>query len=230
MCTLILATRAWSDAPLVVASNRDERLPRPSSPPALREWGDRLVLAPLDEEAGGTWLGLNDRGGFAGITNRFVQRSDPHRNSRGSLVRMALEAPDLDAAVARIVAEDAAAYNGFHLVLADRRRAQCIWSDGRELTSIECEPGVHGVTERSFGAAPSERLVRWEARARRLGEGSEPSRESWEEWLGEHATSPIEGSCVHWEERGYGTRSSFLLRAGRDGIWAGFREGPACGG
>ena len=86
------------------------------------------------------------------------------------------------------------------------------------------------VTERSFGAAPSERLVRWEARARRLGEGSEPSRESWEEWLGEHATSPIEGSCVHWEERGYGTRSSFLLRAGRDGIWAGFREGPACGG
>ncbi|MDR9382369.1 MAG: NRDE family protein, partial [Natronomonas sp.] len=54
MCTLIVAWRVFDDAPVCVAANRDEATDRPSSPPRVRE-GDRPVLAPRDERAGGTW-------------------------------------------------------------------------------------------------------------------------------------------------------------------------------
>jgi uncharacterized protein with NRDE domain len=230
MCTLILATRAWPDAPLVVASNRDERLDRPSEPPAIRRWGDRDVLAPLDVEGGGTWLGVNDAGVFVGVTNRFVMERDPDRASRGALVRAALEQADLPAAIACAEALSPEDYNAFHLVMADRTGAHCVWSDGVRLASVPLEAGVHVVTERSFDAAPSDRLLRWEERTEVLRTGSEPSLAQWEGWLGEHGAHPLEGTCVHWDERGYGTRSSFLLRVGGSEAHAAWREGPACSG
>ncbi len=69
MCTLIVLHRCVPGRPLVVAANRDEFLERPAEGPALRRIGDGRIMAPLDLEAGGTWLGLNERGVFAGLTN-----------------------------------------------------------------------------------------------------------------------------------------------------------------
>src|SRR5712692_8012823 len=70
VCTLICAFRVFPRWPLIVAANRDEHLNRPASPPRL--WpGDLSFVAPRDEAAGGTWLGLNSAGLFVGVTNRF---------------------------------------------------------------------------------------------------------------------------------------------------------------
>jgi len=69
MCTLIVLHRCVPGRPLVVAANRDEFLDRPAAGPALRMRDSGPILAPLDLEAGGTWLGLNGRGVFAGLTN-----------------------------------------------------------------------------------------------------------------------------------------------------------------
>ena len=70
MCTLIVLHRCFAEAPLVLAANRDEFLDRPAEKPTLRQSGSRTVLAPRDLRAGGTWLGLNDAGLFAALTNR----------------------------------------------------------------------------------------------------------------------------------------------------------------
>ena len=75
MCTLVLAAGVFPGASLVIVANRDELLDRPSSPP-LR-WSEGFV-APRDDLAGGTWLGINAAGVFVGITNRWLDRRDAH--------------------------------------------------------------------------------------------------------------------------------------------------------
>src|SRR3981081_2533110 len=85
MCTLVLRR---SKGLVAVSAHRHEPLSRPASGPRV-EGG---VLAPRDETAHGTWLGLNRHGLFVGITNRTGALLDPLRRSRGLLVRDALEA------------------------------------------------------------------------------------------------------------------------------------------
>jgi hypothetical protein len=47
----------------VLATNRDESpRRRPALPPFAAEFGGRLVLAPRDGDAGGTWVGVDERG------------------------------------------------------------------------------------------------------------------------------------------------------------------------
>jgi uncharacterized protein with NRDE domain len=72
---------------LLVAANRDERVDRPSAPPAEVEPG---VVAGRDLLAGGTWLGVNSHGLFVALTNRKIPASTPDAPSRGLLAREAL--------------------------------------------------------------------------------------------------------------------------------------------
>lgn len=92
MCTLVVATRVWDAAPLVVAANRDEQRARPASPP--HRWardGDPPIFAPRDLRAGGTWLGVRGASLFVGITNRWGGGTPPTGpRSRGQLVLDAL--------------------------------------------------------------------------------------------------------------------------------------------
>ena len=70
MCTLVLSRQPGTAWPLILAANRDELADRPSRPPG-RHWPDRAeVVAGLDLEAGGSWLGINDYGVVAGVLNR----------------------------------------------------------------------------------------------------------------------------------------------------------------
>jgi uncharacterized protein with NRDE domain len=70
MCTLIVSIRQHDAVPLVVAANRDELLTRPARGPF--KWKGLPFVAPRDEQAGGSWLGLTTRGLFVGVTNRFM--------------------------------------------------------------------------------------------------------------------------------------------------------------
>ncbi len=70
MCTVVLLSRPGAAWPLLLAANRDERLDRAWQPPA-RHWPEQPdVLAGRDCSAGGTWLGINDRGLVAAVLNR----------------------------------------------------------------------------------------------------------------------------------------------------------------
>jgi uncharacterized protein with NRDE domain len=225
MCTLAVAVGGSSSRwPLVVAANRDEMLARPARPPFL--WpGEPRVIAPRDEVAGGTWLGLNERALFVGVTNRAGRAPDRSRRSRGALVAEALRAPSAAELHARLAALDPTQYNGFHLVYADRASAHLTWSDGEALHRSELAPGLHVVTERSFGAGDARRadLVRdlWPA------DGDSAALASM---LGRHAEDPFAATCVHADAFGYGTRSSMVLHLGRTWddtsfLWA---EGRPC--
>lgn len=213
MCTLAVAygvDRRW---PLLVAANRDERMGRPSQGWALREAGSGVrYAAPGDLLAGGTWMGLSDRGLFAGLTNYhapFEWYPDPARRSRGEIVGLALASPSAAEARARLGDAPAERWNPFHLLVADARSAFLWWYDGERAAFRELAPGLHVVTERSpDGACPRGDLVRarWPL---------EPSVDRLRELLTIHEAQQGAGTCIHGDPA-YGTRSSAILRVAED--------------
>lgn len=213
MCTLVVATRVWDTAPLVVAANRDEQLARPASPP--HRWArddEQPVFAPRDLEAKGTWLGVRGASLFVGITNRWDGGTSPTgRRSRGQLVLDALARDSAEAAAEFIAGVPATEHAPFHLVMADRAGAFLVWNDGREHHHERLAPGLHVVSERSRDAAPTGRDDLLRRRLEGLGP-TEPSLDVWRTLVSEHADNPLEGPCVHADARGYGTRCSTVVR------------------
>lgn len=234
MCTLALAWQVFDEAPVAVAANRDEAVDRPSSPPS-RRGSRRAVVAPRDEVAGGTWIGVNDAGVFAGLTNRWAEVPLEGARSRGLLVEDALAC---DSAVAgascleRPIEE--AAYAGFYLVIADAADAFVLEWDG-ELSVTRLDSGVHVVVNVGFDEAfrtVSSRqtaATRQAASARRIrGTLESPAAVSASAWLeraGDVLGDHEYGVCVH--EDGFGTRSSSLISVGESLSYA-FADGPPC--
>ncbi|MEQ1634545.1 MAG: NRDE family protein [Planctomycetota bacterium] len=147
MCLLIVLRGMFATHPVLVASNRDERIDRKASPPGLWVGGRERVLSPRDREKGGTWIGVNARGTFAGLTNVQGVPVPMGATTRGVLPHVALERSDLDAgieAVREIVG--AQPFGGFQLVLADAHRTVVLRHDTKGLATIEWSDEVLVVT------------------------------------------------------------------------------------
>jgi len=229
MCTLILLHRCVEGAPLIVAANRDEYLDRPSAPPALRRGPGFGFVAPEDLRAGGTWLGVNAAGVFAGLTNRPAASPDPGRRSRGLLVLDALQAPDAESSAKRLEALPRGAYNPFNLVVADAGTAFAVSYEEVPRTG-RLASGAHVIGN----ADPSETSV--PKIARLLGLAADASRLPAGEVLDALAKvccehdgrgGPLDDACIHTPR--YGTRSSTLLQlAGPETSVLRFADGPPC--
>lgn len=209
MCTLAVALGADARWPVVVAANRDERLGRPAEGWALRDGpGGLRYAAPRDAEAGGTWIGVSSRGTLAALTNYHAPLDwypDRRRRSRGELVPLALAAGSAAAARAALSALDPAAFNPFHLVVADAGGAFLWWYDGERAEVEPLGPGLHLVTEASpRGLGPRGDLVR-----ARWPVDLSPAR--LREVLTLHAPPHPAPTCIHEDPR-YGTRSAAVLR------------------
>ena len=87
MCLLVVVSRLDAGAPLVVGANRDERLDRPAlAMTVLRDGGPR-ILGGRDQEAGGTWLAVNEHGVVAGLTNRPLRKGATPPSARAASSR-----------------------------------------------------------------------------------------------------------------------------------------------
>ena len=239
MCTFILAWQVWADAPLIVAANRDELLDRPARPPSVVAENPRIV-APRDEEAGGTWIGYNEHGVLVAVTNRWTDADLTGDRSRGLLVMDALErgtAEDAARFVERSLSE--VEYAGFNLVIADADAALLLEWDGR-LDVRTLDPGVHvvvnvGADERfeiPTGDPERRRVAEDQAdRTRRAYADLRPRPgETAEEWHARAAEALRDhdyGFCVHGDR--FGTRSSSLIAVRADGtVTDRFADGPPC--
>lgn len=240
MCTLIAFHRVWRDFPLVVATNRDEAYDRPSAPPR-RFPGPPRALAPVDERAGGTWMGANERGLWVGLTNRRVGTEDPALRSRGLLCLDLLSAGGAADAVARLeTAEER--YNPFHVVVADAGRIFLVEHDARGTRPRPLPPGCHLVTNRPFDETADEPKA---TRARRLlshhglwpAERGSPVPDDLEARLaavlGDHGERGPDAICLHGGR--YGTMSAAVWRVAppaEDGeparVSLAFADGPPC--
>ena len=211
MCTLIVSFQQHQSAPLIIAANRDELRGRRASPP--RRWSGEPFVAPRDEQAGGSWLGLTTNGMFVGVTNRFPSERFPERDSRGTLVLEALRAPSASALRASLEGLSPSRFNTFHLLYADAHAAFVTWSDGEGIHHDTLAPGLHVVTERSLGGDDHGRskLIKaaWPALERVAGE---PTPAALEQLLARpNPDDPAGAVCVDLPEWSYGTRSSLGL-------------------
>jgi uncharacterized protein with NRDE domain len=228
MCTLIVFSRMFTDASLLVAANRDERLDRPAAGPSIIEHRGMRILCPRDLEGHGTWLGINEERVFVGITNRFGVDRNAALRSRGLLVLDALSYASAKDAAEAVSALDPRAENAFHLVMADPREAHLVWSDGATFTHRALDPGAHVVTERSFGAAPTAREIAIRERLAAFARRSiAPSDSDLTALMSSHAEAGFEGVCVHVPGLSYGTRSSTIIRLA-DRAHVLHAEGPPC--
>jgi len=232
MCTVIILSRPGHAWPLLMAANRDELVARPWRAPA-RHWPDRpRIVAGLDEEAGGTWLGLNDCGLVAAILNRPGSLGpEAGKKSRGELPLLALEERDPEVAAARIADLDARAYRSFNMIIADRNGAFWVRSTGGEpggRASVHAvQEGLHMVTAHDLDDEESPR-IRHHLPLFRTARTPEPEAGQWSGWierLADRSTGAAgieSGAMTIGGGTGFGTVSSSLIalsRENRSPIW-----------
>lgn len=240
MCLIAFAINAWPRWPLVIASNRDEFVERPTLP--LAPWtsaSGHAIVSGRDLRAGGTWLGLTPGGRLAFVTN--VREAQPlvAPRSRGELVTRWLE-DDGDAAdfIAALQA-DPGAYAGFNLVLGDFQRNDWTWVTNRSAAAPHWQartlsPGVYGLSNAQLDTPWPKTLELKRVLSAALQDGhGEPSAGQLQEplWaalakqeraaagqLPETGVEPafesaLSSAFVDFPEHGYGTRSSTLVLA-----------------
>ena len=235
MCLLVVAFRLVPDTPLVVGANRDELLERPSTAVTVLHRGPPRVVGGRDELSGGTWLAVNERGVFAGLTNQPLgEAKDPSKRSRGELPVALTRHETADAAVqdflGRFCPED---YNGSWLLVGDRASLYFIDFTGLvEPAAVPLPPGLHVLENRPLGdPSPKVDLV-----VRTVGTPPDGDAvlAAFRTVLGdhripEHDERPHSANCVHLD--GFGTRSSCLVRVSTESgpppqLWV--TDGPPC--
>ena len=216
MCTLILKKPSDATQKLQIFGNRDERLDRAASGFRQITIEKTIAWAPQDLEKGGTWLGVNQHGLFAGLTNRYAPQGYPNADptmSRGELPQVALAHDNVGAAAHRIRSMlSSANYPGFHLLLSTHDEARLMVWDGETLREDPLTHETTVITERSFaGPAPErETLLR-----DMVSPMSQPlSLDEVTNVLSTHAPNSMDAVCVHLDGINYGTRTAVCINLG----------------
>jgi hypothetical protein len=224
MCTVVILRRPDHKWPLLLAANRDEMARRPWKAPA-RHWPDRAdVIAGLDVEAGGTWLGLNDAGVIAGVLNRRGSLGrDEQLRSRGELPLEALDHADAVDAAAALAGLDGRSWRSFNMVVADNRDAFWLKSLGPlgtgKVAVAPIPDGLHMLTSGDLDDGQSGRVAMYlpKFRAAPVPDPDKGDWTAWETLLAAHGEGPEtpddarERSMCVITETGFGTLSSSLI-------------------
>lgn len=143
MCIAYIAIHTHPDWPLFIAANRDEFHQRPSIPAA--PWAEHPnVIAGIDCQAGGTWLGITRQGRFALLTNyRDPGHILANAPSRGKLTSDYLTQNQPAQRYAQNIADKATAYNGFNLIVGDLRQTYYVGNRDAGIAARLLAPGRH---------------------------------------------------------------------------------------
>ncbi|MFH1998977.1 MAG: NRDE family protein [Planctomycetota bacterium] len=233
MCILLLFYRQIPDYPLVLCANRDEYYDRPATLPAIRtagtpEEGGCRSLAPGDLRAGGTWIGINERGSLAAITNRKGLPVDPAAPSRGGLCAEVLACGEAKRMVlAGLETAGRERFNGFNLLVADAENAWMLIGGGSQVTCVGITPGVHVVTnEHELDAIPLPLKPWWNERP----ESEEALIRRLSRLLKRHDPLSPDGfsPCKHFSNRGTRSATLIIARPGHGQSRFLFADGPPC--
>lgn len=141
MCLLAIQYKLVPESPILVAANRDEAYDRPSSLPSIQSGKPRILCA-TDQQAGGTWLGVNQHGLFVAAANRPKLSSPLSPKSRGILCRDLLRAGSARQAVDMALEElSTGQYEGVNFLCADFDNGWVVHG-GEEIETMELEPGL----------------------------------------------------------------------------------------
>jgi uncharacterized protein with NRDE domain len=184
MCTLLILYRPNNKWPLILAGNRDEMKNRPWLPPG-KHWANyNGIIAGKDITAGGSWLGLNNRGLVATVLNRSNSLGpNTSKNSRGNLIIDILKNETLDSALSYIKFLDNTKWKPFNLFIANNKKAYWIKSTEKDKISINIIPeGRHFLDSYDLNSNQSERYLNNKNKFESLNDPN-PEKPEWDEWI-----------------------------------------------
>ena len=142
MCMLAILYRVARNTPILLAANREEFYSRPTQFPKIQPGTPRVVCG-IDRQGGGTWLGVNQFGLLAAVTNRPKSMVPLETRSRGLLCRELLELRNAREAAEHAAKELATGrYAGANYLCADGKFAAVVHG-GNRIEVIELTPGLH---------------------------------------------------------------------------------------
>ncbi len=144
MCLIFVSYQKNPDYPLIIAANRDEYYARPTACAGFwQRYPD--VLAGMDLQHQGTWLGITRTGRLSFITNyRNPALNNESARSRGELTRDYLTGEEPAALYMQKVLDMRRQYNGFNLVAGDLANLYYCASELDEVRHIA--PGNYGLS------------------------------------------------------------------------------------
>lgn len=224
MCLILFAYDSHPDYRLIVAANRDEYYERPTEG---ARWRDS-VLSGIDLLAGGTWLGLTRGGRFAALTNYRSPAEHVHgKASRGELVHKYLHTGEEAETYAKELETHRETYNGYNLLFGSVD--DIWWFSNKANGYVRLTPGVYGLSNHLLDT-PWPKVERGKKLLKNaIAEGPAPEKlisiledthYPPENTLPSTGVKPeVEKmlSPMFIKSDGYGTRSSTVIMAGRDG-------------
>ncbi|MDB5884290.1 MAG: hypothetical protein JWR74_461 [Polaromonas sp.] len=241
MCLIAFAIDVSRQWPLVVASNRDEFLNRPTLP--LARWqpdAEQPIFSGRDLQAGGTWLGVTPGGRVAFLTNVRESKSETAFSSRGNLVTRWLAGHEDFSSFESSLQRDKLCYGGFNLVLGDLQKKSWAWLTNRSGptgTNWHAEmlkSGVYGLSNAGLNTpwpktvALKKALMAAMKQENKTGQLEILQKSLWQalarpeqmpfaslpmRGISETMQRALSSIFVDCPEMGYGTRSSTLLVA-----------------
>ncbi|WP_305806078.1 NRDE family protein [Stenotrophomonas sp. YIM B06876] len=150
MCLVALAWKTHPRWRLLMAGNRDEFHARPAA--ALQPWDSNTgrVIAGRDLRSGGTWVGASVDGRAGVVTNFRDPLASASGPSRGQLVADYLAGHSSAGIYTQVLADRAAEYPPFNLVLADAD--SCQFLGNHPLHRLALAPGLHGMSNGALDA------------------------------------------------------------------------------
>lgn len=230
MCLAVLALRHVPGLPVLMAANRDEFHARPTAAAARWPGDGPAVYAGRDLQAGGTWMGVNENGRYAVVTNfRDPASLIADAPSRGALVEAYLRGADRPGGYLARVAREGQRYNGFNLIVGDTDSA---WYYGnRGAAPHELRPGIYALSNHLLDT-PWPKLARTKAAfAQVIAQAAQPDLPALYAALADRAPAadvelPDTGVGLERERMlsspfivspNYGTRSSTIMALHADG-------------
>jgi hypothetical protein len=157
MCILAIQYQLVPDSPILVAANREEYYDRGAQPPSIQS-GKPRILCGIDQQAGGTWLGVNQNGMLVGACNRSKLIPPIAPRSRGVLCRELLRCGSARQGVDQAMdALSSGKYDGANYVIADSESAWAVHG-GDELNATELDEGLSIISNSDVNDPRDERV------------------------------------------------------------------------
>lgn len=144
MCLLLIAIEQHPQYPIIILSNRDEFYTRATFP--AHYWKETPGLfAGQDLVSGGSWLGVNQQGQFAFVTNyRNPKAYDPSLLSRGLLVTDYLQDALQPEAYINLIRPMSDHYNLYNLIVGNLK--EIMYYSNVEEQPIKLKSGIYGLS------------------------------------------------------------------------------------
>ncbi|MGB3725176.1 MAG: NRDE family protein [Glaciecola sp.] len=223
MCILFIAVNQHPKFPLIIAANRDEFHQRPTL--TSHFWPSHTdVLAGKDLSAGGTWMGINQNGRIAALTNiRAPGKERLNAITRGELVTNFLTTQTDVTDYLNTLQNTHLKYNGYNLLFGELNQLHVY--NSFENKAYKLDDGVYGLSNASLNSPWPKIDAGRDALANYCQHANILSREHLFELLKSQQAAhddelPNTGIPIEWERKlssifiqsaDYGTRSSTVL-------------------